>query len=244
MAAAILVAVAVPVVTVVVLQVGALVVIVAAAPVALRGDDWPEWRGTGRLGIWTESGILDAFPASGLTVRWRTPVHAGYAGPGVIPRIVTMNRAHQTHYTDSPDPRIEHVLRGWNPDGGPAQHNLTLGDVVIRNVPTDIRSWSGARIVGQPMWLASALAKIDNAAHQIPNPEAERNPATAHMFIINPLSGQGMDNLFATHPSTENRIAALRQLAGQVGGGGFRSAAPQAAPRGPWSGGTRRGPWG
>ena len=63
----------------------------------------------------------------------------------------------------------------------------------------------GARICGQPMWLASALAKIENAAHQIPNPEAERNPATAHMFIINPLSGQGMDNLFATHPSTENR---------------------------------------
>jgi heat shock protein HtpX len=102
----------------------------------------------------------------------------------------------------------------------------------------------GARIVGQPMWLASALAKIDNAAHQIPNPEAERNPATAHMFIINPLSGQGMDNLFATHPSTENRIAALRQLAGQVSGGGFASAAPQGAPRGPWSGGVRRGPWG
>ena len=77
----------------------------------------------------------------------------------------------------------------------------------------------GARICGQPMWLASALAKIENAAHQIPNPQAERNPATAHMFIINPLSGQGMDNLFATHPSTENRVAALRQLAGQIGGG-------------------------
>ena len=58
----------------------------------------------------------------------------------------------------------------------------------------------GARIVGQPMWLASALAKIDNAAHQIPNMEAERNPATAHMFIINPLSGHGVDNLFTTPP--------------------------------------------
>jgi heat shock protein HtpX len=102
----------------------------------------------------------------------------------------------------------------------------------------------GARICGQPMWLASALAKIENAAHQIPNPEAERNPATAHMFIINPLSGQGMDNLFATHPSTENRIAALRQLAGQFGGRGFASGAPQASPRGPWNSGTRRGPWG
>jgi len=103
----------------------------------------------------------------------------------------------------------------------------------------------GARICGQPMWLASALGKIENAAHQIPNPEAERNPATAHMFIINPLSGQGMDNLFATHPSTANRIAALQRLAGDFRSGGFASAAPQAAPpRGPWNGGTRRGPWG
>jgi heat shock protein HtpX len=103
----------------------------------------------------------------------------------------------------------------------------------------------GARIVGQPMYLASALAKISNAAHQIPNPQAERNPATAHMFIINPLSGQGMDNLFATHPSTENRIAALQKLAGQFGGrGGSASATPQTSPRGPWNGGGRRGPWG
>jgi heat shock protein HtpX len=105
----------------------------------------------------------------------------------------------------------------------------------------------GARICGQPMWLASALGKISNAAQHIPNPEAERNPATAHMFIINPLSGQGMDNLFATHPSTENRIAALHQLATQFGGrGGFAPtpASPAAPARGPWNGGARRGPWG
>ena len=96
------------------------------------------------------------------------------------------------------------------------------------------------------MWLASALNKISNAAHQIPNPEAERNPATAHMFIINPLSGQGMDNLFATHPSTQNRIAALQQLAGQFGGQGGGFAQTQPAPsRGPWNGGgAKRGPWG
>ena len=54
---------------------------------------------------------------------------------------------------------------------------------------------------------------------QVPNTEAERNPATAHMFIINPLSGHGVDNLFTTHPSTENRIAALQQLAAEMGGG-------------------------
>jgi heat shock protein HtpX len=104
----------------------------------------------------------------------------------------------------------------------------------------------GARICGQPMWLASALGKISNAAHQIPNPEAERNPATAHMFIINPLSGQGMDNLFATHPSTENRIAALQQLSGQFGGRGGGVTPAQSTPaRGPWNGGgSQRGPWG
>jgi heat shock protein HtpX len=81
----------------------------------------------------------------------------------------------------------------------------------------------GARIAGRPMWLASALVKIENAAHQTPNMEAEHNPATAHMFIINPLSGHGVDNLFATHPSTANRIAALQQLAAELG---TRSATP------------------
>ncbi len=104
----------------------------------------------------------------------------------------------------------------------------------------------GARIAGQPMWLASALYRIENAAHQVPNIEAERNPATAHMFIINPLSGHGMDNLFATHPSTENRVAALRELAGTMGAERMPPPAA-AAPQGPWSGpasrGRSRGPW-
>jgi len=75
----------------------------------------------------------------------------------------------------------------------------------------------GAHISGDPEALASALAKIDAAAHEIENIPAEQNPATAHLFIINPLSGKGMDNLFSTHPSTANRIAALEQLATQMG---------------------------
>ncbi|MBO6717258.1 MAG: zinc metalloprotease HtpX [Rhizobiaceae bacterium] len=70
----------------------------------------------------------------------------------------------------------------------------------------------GAEICGQPMWLASALGKISAYAKQIHNPAAERSPATAHMFIINPLSGERMDNLFSTHPATENRIAALQAM--------------------------------
>jgi heat shock protein HtpX len=74
---------------------------------------------------------------------------------------------------------------------------------------------AGAQISGNPEALASALAKIDAAARQIENVPAEENPATAHMFIINPLSGARMDNLFSTHPSTENRITALQQVAAQ-----------------------------
>jgi heat shock protein HtpX len=108
----------------------------------------------------------------------------------------------------------------------------------------------GARIAGRPEWLASALQKLEAAAHVIPNEDAERSPATAHMFIVNPLSGRGMDNLFATHPSTENRIAALEELAREIGGGWQQPAAPhapQATPHGPWhrgSAGRPSGPWG
>ncbi|MFG1416541.1 zinc metalloprotease HtpX [Xanthobacter sp. V0B-10] len=117
----------------------------------------------------------------------------------------------------------------------------------------------GAEICGRPMALAAALARISGEAHHVPNEEAEANPATAHMFIINPLSGARMDNLFSTHPATENRIAALRELAGRMGPPP-RAAWDQAAGRapgapsgnassgtssGPWGGGTpRRGPWG
>ena len=96
----------------------------------------------------------------------------------------------------------------------------------------------GAEISGQPMALAAALTKISGAARQIENPSAEANPATAHMFIINPLSGQRMDNLFSTHPDTGNRIEALRRLADEMG-----TVAPTAGPWGQPSRGPA-GPWG
>jgi heat shock protein HtpX len=108
----------------------------------------------------------------------------------------------------------------------------------------------GAEISGAPLSLASALAKIARAAERIPNTDAERNPTTAHLFIVNPLSGERMDNLFSTHPNTENRIAALQAMESEFGGGGGlrpRAEAPS-EPRqpGPWD---RRpaenpGPWG
>lgn len=108
---------------------------------------------------------------------------------------------------------------------------------------------NGAEISGSPLSLASALAKIQNYAHRIPNEEAEAAPATAHMFIINPLLGRGMDNLFSTHPNTENRIAALQALARQMGqtAGPRDDSGPGDSYDGPWSSGSRRtssGPWG
>lgn len=107
----------------------------------------------------------------------------------------------------------------------------------------------GAEICGRPDWLASALGKIAGGAAHIPNYSAERSPATAHMFIINPLSGQRMDNLFSTHPATENRIAALMEMARRMGGAGqgdFGRPQESYPPSGPWgsSPGTRGGPWG
>ena len=109
----------------------------------------------------------------------------------------------------------------------------------------------GAEIAGNPLWLSSALDKIARSAGRIVNEDAERNPATAHLFIINPLSGQRMDNLFSTHPATENRIAALEQMAGEMRAAPpAREAAPEPQPRPsqaphtPQAPKGRTGPWG
>lgn len=87
----------------------------------------------------------------------------------------------------------------------------------------------GAEICGNPLWLAAALGKIEAFARGIDNPRAEANPASAHMFIINPLHGGGRDKLFSTHPDTGNRIAALQALAAEMGAEMGRAA--PAAPR-------------
>ncbi|MBI5162860.1 MAG: zinc metalloprotease HtpX [Magnetospirillum sp.] len=106
----------------------------------------------------------------------------------------------------------------------------------------------GAAICGNPLWLASALDRLERAAHAVPNPAAERNPATAHLFIVNPLAGSGMDNLFSTHPAMDNRIARLREMAAAGGMTWDRRAhaapAPARPASGPWGSGRRKGPWG
>ena len=96
----------------------------------------------------------------------------------------------------------------------------------------------GAAISGDPEALASALRKIEAYARGgYHNPEAQANPATAHLFIVNPLGGRALDSLFSTHPNTENRVAALLAMAGRPG-------APRAATTAVPVTGPGRGPWG
>jgi heat shock protein HtpX len=102
----------------------------------------------------------------------------------------------------------------------------------------------GAAICGRPRALASALAKISNGAAQIPNEQAEANPASAHLFIVNPLHGRGADSLFSTHPNTQERIDRLLAMEGSVTAPDAvtratatvrRSIIPNSTNKGPWS---------
>jgi L-ascorbate metabolism protein UlaG (beta-lactamase superfamily) len=70
----------------------------------------------------------------------------GRAGEGKVPDLVTMNRAHSTHWTEFPDPAIKHIFRGWGENGEPAKHDRQVGDMRIRNVTTDIRNTFTTRI--------------------------------------------------------------------------------------------------
>ena len=103
---------------------------------------------------------------------------------------------------------------------------------------------AGAEISGNPLWLASALQRLHEGTQTIPNATAQANPATAHLYIDNPLSAGGLSGLFSTHPPMEERIARLQAMARDG------SAAPPPAPPQATSvrhGGsvpqTGRGPW-
>jgi heat shock protein HtpX len=141
-----------------------------------------------------------------------------------------------------------------------------LAAMVVQMMISRTREYAADRlageIVGNPLWLASGLQRLEQGVHAIQNARAEYNPATAPLFIINPLSGARMDNLFSTHPNTQNRVAALVEQAQAMGiregGNNAMRGGASASPGGPWGGDVRaasflpdgfskqrrKGPWG
>jgi heat shock protein HtpX len=117
-----------------------------------------------------------------------------------------------------------------------------LAAVVVQMAISRAREYEadrvGGQIVGNPLWLADALRKIQAFASRIDYAAAERNPQTAHMFIINPLHAYKRDRLFSTHPSTENRIAELEKQALAMRGRGTARPSPI-----PTAGRSTPGPW-
>ncbi len=101
----------------------------------------------------------------------------------------------------------------------------------------------GGEICGQPLWLASALGKLEQGAQRIDNAKAEDNPATAHMFIVNPLHAKAMDSLFSTHPNMATRIARLQDMAAKMGTNAPKGAAPRRSSSVPHTRGGNSGPW-
>jgi L-ascorbate metabolism protein UlaG (beta-lactamase superfamily) len=115
--------------------------------------------------------------------------YSGFIGPAdFVPDVVTMNHAHGTHWTAAPDPRIPHVLRGWNPDGdGPAEHHLDLGEMLVRNVPTDIRGRFGGRseAYGNSIFVFEAEGLcIGHLGHLHHTPTPEQYAAIGRLDVV------------------------------------------------------------
>ncbi|MEO3389157.1 MBL fold metallo-hydrolase [Mesorhizobium sp. CAU 1741] len=110
---------------------------------------------------------------------------SGVYGSDPLPRVVTMNKAHRTHYTENPDPAIEHVLRGWNPEGGPARHAVVVDDVYIRNVPTDIRRWGAMEESGNSIFIFEVAGLcIGHLGHLHHHLEDEHYGAIGRLDIV------------------------------------------------------------
>lgn len=122
---------------------GALVTTVGYTPAQLKGqgDVTITYAGHSTYVIETPAGVRIATDFSGVY------------GASPLPRVVTMNKAHRTHFSDFVDPGVEHALRGWNPEGGPARHAVVVDDVYIRNVPTDIRRGAAMEADGNSIFI-------------------------------------------------------------------------------------------
>jgi L-ascorbate metabolism protein UlaG (beta-lactamase superfamily) len=112
----------------------------------------------------------------------------GFLGPvDFVPDVVTMNNAHSTHWTSAPDPRIPHVLQGWDDMGGAADHNLDLGEMLVRNVPTDVRSGfgDGVRRNGNSIFVFEAAGLcIGHLGHLHHEPDDAQYAALGRLDVV------------------------------------------------------------
>jgi L-ascorbate metabolism protein UlaG (beta-lactamase superfamily) len=115
-----------------------------------------------------------------------TDYHGIIGTTDLIPDVVTMNHAHGTHWTAAPDLRIPHVLRGWNPDGnGPAEHHLDLGEMLVRNVSTDIRSGYGTEENGNSIFVFEVAGLcIGHLGHLHHEPNPEQYAAIGRLDVV------------------------------------------------------------
>ncbi len=112
----------------------------------------------------------------------------GFVGIGVTPDVVTMNRAHSSHWTANPDPAIPHILRGWGEDGAPAAHRVTVGDdeMLVRNVTTDIRSdFSGSIPDGNSIFVFEVAGLcIGHLGHLHHEPSEQQYALMGRMDVV------------------------------------------------------------
>lgn len=132
----------------------------------------------------------------------------GYYGADPLPQVVTMNKAHSTHFTDNPGEGIEHVLRGWNPEDGPAEHALTVDDVYIRNVPTDIRRYGRMEENGNSIFIFEVAGLcIGHLGHLHHRLENEHYSAIGRLDVVMvPIDG-GMTQSLANMSEITQRLS-------------------------------------
>lgn len=113
--------------------------------------------------------------------------YTGFLGAtGLVPDVATMNRAHSSHWTETPDPRIPNLLPGWNPEGGPAGHYVDLGDMLVRSVSTDIRSdWSNLSEDGNSIFVFETEGLcIGHLGHLHHEPTPEQYAAIGRLDVV------------------------------------------------------------
>ena len=153
----------------------------------------------------------------------------GYLGPeDVVPDVATMNHAHSSHWTANPDSRIPNVLRGWGDENGPADHHLDLGEMLIRNVPTDIRSgYGGTEEDGNSIFVFEVAGLcIGHLGHLHHEPNPEQYAAIGRLDIVMAPVDGGMTVDLATMQKIVSRLRSLRRAADALVFGLFAGAVP------------------